>query len=150
MYTLYFQQTNLTYRGSGVFNAIMEELLAKGMQNADNVILAGSSAGGLATILHCDSFRALLPNANRVKCISDSGFFIHAKNLPGAKEREDFFTKVVELHGLAKYLPASCTSKMNPGLCLFPENLVEDIQTPLFLLESSFDLHQVCYIVILS
>ncbi|KAL6533696.1 hypothetical protein OROHE_013529 [Orobanche hederae] len=136
-------ETNLTYRGSRVFNAIMEEVLAKGMNNADNVILAGSSAGALATILHCDSFRALVPNANRVKCISDSGFFLHAKNLPGAKEREDYFTKVVELHGLQKYLPASCTSKMNPGLCLFPEYLVEDIQTPLFILESSFDSHQI-------
>ncbi|KAL6533697.1 hypothetical protein OROHE_013530 [Orobanche hederae] len=136
-------QTNLTYRGSRVFNALMEELLAKGMNNADNAILAGSSAGALTTILHCDNFRALLPNANRVKCISDSGFFLHAKNLPGVKEREEFFTQVVELHGLEKYLPASCTSKMNPGLCLFPEYLVEDIQTPLFILESSFDAIQV-------
>ncbi|KAL6556494.1 hypothetical protein OROGR_005782 [Orobanche gracilis] len=135
-------KTNLTYRGSRVFDAIMEEVLAKGLNDADNVILAGSSAGALATILHCDSFRALVPNANRVKCISDSGFFLHAKNLPGAKEREDYFTKVVELHGLQKYLPTSCTSKMNPGLCLFPEYLVEDIQTPLFILESSFDSHQ--------
>ncbi|KAL6501835.1 hypothetical protein OROGR_026968 [Orobanche gracilis] len=132
-------QTNVTYRGSRIFNAIMEDLLAKGMSNADNAILAGSSAGGLTTILHCDNFTALLPNANRVKCISDSGFFLHAKNLPGAKEREEFFTQVIELHGAEKYLPASCTSKMNPGLCLFPEYLVEDIQTPLFILESSFD-----------
>ncbi|KAL6533699.1 hypothetical protein OROHE_013532 [Orobanche hederae] len=136
-------QTNVTYRGSRVFNAIMEDLLAKGMNNADNVLLAGGSAGGLATILHCDGLRALVPNANRVKCISDSGFFIHAKNLPGAKEREDYFTKVVELHGLQKHLPESCTSRMNPGLCLFPEYLVEDIQTPLFILESLFDSHQI-------
>ncbi|KAI3468489.1 hypothetical protein Pfo_025152 [Paulownia fortunei] len=136
-------KTNLTFRGARVFNAIIEDLLAKGMANANNVVLTGSSAGGLATILHCDSFRALVPNASRVKCISDSGFFIHAEDLPGAKAREDFFTEVAELHGIAKFLPESCTSKMNPGLCLFPENLVGDIQTPLFLLESSFDAHQI-------
>ncbi|GFP81550.1 hypothetical protein PHJA_000298300, partial [Phtheirospermum japonicum] len=137
-------QTNLTYRGARVFNAVMEDLLAKGMSNADNVILSGGSAGGLATLLHCDSFRQqIVPNAKRVKCIADSGFFMHAKNLPGAKEREDFFTRVVELHQMAKSIPPSCTSKMNPGLCLFPENLVDDIQTPLFILESSFDTHQI-------
>ncbi|KAL6535997.1 hypothetical protein OROHE_012841 [Orobanche hederae] len=135
-------KTKLYYRGSRVFDAVMEELLDKGMNTAVNAILAGGSAGGLATILHCDSFHALLPNTQRVKCISDSGFFLHAQNLPGAKEREDYFTKVVELHGLEAFLPASCTSKMNPGLCLFPENLVEEIQTPLFLLESSFDKYQ--------
>ncbi|GFQ06445.1 protein notum homolog, partial [Phtheirospermum japonicum] len=55
-------QTNLHYRGSRIFNAVMEELLSKGMDKADN--------------------------------------------------------------------------------CLFPENLVNDVQTPLFLLESSFDLFQ--------
>ncbi|KAL6557598.1 hypothetical protein OROMI_017948 [Orobanche minor] len=140
-------QAKLYYRGSRVFDAIMEELLAKGMNNADNAILAGGSAGGLTTILHCDGFRALVPSVQRVKCISDSGFFIHALSLPGAKEREDYFTRVVELHGLETFLPASCTSRMNPGLCFFPENLVEDVQTPLFLLESSFDTYQLQYML---
>ncbi|KAL3613811.1 hypothetical protein CASFOL_041885 [Castilleja foliolosa] len=136
-------QTNLHYRGARIFNAIMEDLLAKGMSNAENVILSGSSAGGLATLFHCDNFRQqVVPNAKRVKCISDSGFFMHAKNLPGVKEREDYFTKIVDLHQMAKTIPTSCTSKMNPGLCLFPEYLVDDIQTPLFILESSFDYHQ--------
>lgn len=41
-------------------------------------MLTGYSAGGLASILHCDAFSALLPNVGRVKCLSDSGFFIHA------------------------------------------------------------------------
>ncbi|GER54743.1 pectinacetylesterase family protein, partial [Striga asiatica] len=135
-------QTNVTYRGSRVFDAVIEDLFAKGLNNAENVILSGSSAGALATILNCDTFSARLPNAKRVKCLSDSGFFLHATNLPGAKEREDYFTQVVNLHGLEKFLPASCTSKRNPGQCLFPEYLVEDIQTPLFILESSFDYHQ--------
>ncbi|GFP81558.1 protein notum homolog, partial [Phtheirospermum japonicum] len=71
-------ETNLHYRGSRIYNAVVDELLAKGLKNAQNVILAGNSAGGLATILHCDRFRTIVPNANRVKCISDSGFFIHA------------------------------------------------------------------------
>ncbi|KAK4387698.1 Pectin acetylesterase 8 [Sesamum angolense] len=65
-------------RGARIFDAIMEDLLAKGMKNAKNAILSGGSAGGLGAILHCDGFRALLPSASRVKCISDSGFFIHA------------------------------------------------------------------------
>ncbi|GER30540.1 pectinacetylesterase family protein [Striga asiatica] len=136
-------ETNLYYRGSRVFNAVINELLARGLNYADNVILTGGSAGGLATILHCDGFRSLLPNAQRVKCISDSGFFLRATNLPGVDQREDFFGRVVELHGLANFLPATCTSRMNPDLCIFPENLVEDIETPLFLLESSYDQFQI-------
>ncbi|KAG8375262.1 hypothetical protein BUALT_Bualt10G0082200 [Buddleja alternifolia] len=136
-------ETNVTYRGARIFNAVMEDLLAKGMKDAKNAVLAGTSAGGLATILHCDYFRGLIPNASRVKCISDSGFFIHAKNLLGAEKREDYYANVVATHRLAKFLPASCTSKTNSSLCLFPENLVGDIQTPLFILESAFDSYQV-------
>lgn len=53
--------TNLHYRGARIWLAVMEELLAKGMKNAENAVLSGCSAGGLASILHCDSFQALLP-----------------------------------------------------------------------------------------
>ncbi|KAH7515007.1 hypothetical protein FEM48_Zijuj11G0150600 [Ziziphus jujuba var. spinosa] len=54
--------TNLHFRGARIWNAVMEDLLAKGMKNAENAILTGCSAGGLATILHCDNFQALFPN----------------------------------------------------------------------------------------
>ncbi|CAA0831888.1 Pectin acetylesterase 8 [Striga hermonthica] len=137
--------TNLHYRGSRIFSAIVEELLTKGLQNAQNVILAGNSAGGLATILNCDRFRAMVPNCARTKCISDSGFFIRAKNLPNVDHRESEYAQVVQLHGVAKFLPESCTSRMDPSLCFFPENLVGDVETPLFLLNSAFDLYQVTF-----
>lgn len=38
--------------------------------------LTGCSAGGLATYIHCDGFRALLPKDSRVKCLADGGFFL--------------------------------------------------------------------------
>ncbi|RWW43625.1 hypothetical protein BHE74_00050686, partial [Ensete ventricosum] len=41
-------------------------------------LLGGCSAGGLTTILHCDSFRSLLPASAKVKCFSDAGYFIDA------------------------------------------------------------------------
>ncbi|KAL3632397.1 hypothetical protein CASFOL_025381 [Castilleja foliolosa] len=69
--------TKLHYRGARIFLAVIEDLLAKGMKNAENAILSGCSAGGLASILHCDSFKALLPMSTRVKCFSDTGYFIN-------------------------------------------------------------------------
>ncbi|KAL7160232.1 hypothetical protein ABFS83_01G079700 [Erythranthe nasuta] len=135
-------ETNVTYRGARIFDAIIDDLLAKGMKNADNAILSGGSAGGLATTLNCDKFRGLLPNACRVKCIADSGTFLHGKHLVGTKYRENYFAKVVETHELAKRLPTKCTSKMDPNLCLFPENFIRDIQTPLFVVEAGFEKFQ--------
>ncbi|CAA7044321.1 unnamed protein product [Microthlaspi erraticum] len=42
------------------------------------LLLSGCSAGGLASILHCDQFKALLPGATKVKCLSDAGLFMDA------------------------------------------------------------------------
>jgi hypothetical protein len=39
-------------------------------------LLSGCSAGGLASILHCDEFRDLFPRTTRVKCLSDAGLFL--------------------------------------------------------------------------
>ncbi|KAL1551563.1 [Wnt protein] O-palmitoleoyl-L-serine hydrolase [Salvia divinorum] len=134
---------NLTYRGARIYDAMMDELLRIGMGNAKNALLSGTSAGGLATILHCDKFQALFHNTTRVKCLSDSGFFVHGEHFMGADWRETFFFGVVSAHGLMNTLPTSCTSKFSPTLCLFPENLVQDIKTPLFLIESAFDSYQI-------
>ncbi|XP_022859720.1 pectin acetylesterase 8-like, partial [Olea europaea var. sylvestris] len=39
--------TNLHFRGARIFLAVIEDLLAKGMKNAENAILSGCSAGGI-------------------------------------------------------------------------------------------------------
>lgn len=41
------------------------------------VLYAGCSAGGLATLIHCDYFRDHLPKDADVKCVSDGGFFLN-------------------------------------------------------------------------
>ncbi|KAK9185850.1 hypothetical protein WN943_026209 [Citrus x changshan-huyou] len=63
-------------------------LLAKGMINAQNAILSGCSAGGLASIL---------------------------KHISDASHIEEFFAQVVATHGSIKHLPASCTKRLNPA-----------------------------------
>ena len=41
-------------------------------------LLSGCSAGGLATIIHCDEFRGFFPETTKVKCLSDAGLFLDA------------------------------------------------------------------------
>ncbi|OMO93717.1 Pectinacetylesterase [Corchorus olitorius] len=116
---------NLFFRGNRIWEVIIEDLLAKGMRNAKNAILSGCSAGGLASILHCDRFRSLLPATTKVKCISDAGFFMHANDISGGKHIEEFYGKVARLHGSVKNLPASCTSRMG----MKPE-LIKNVLAP--------------------
>ncbi|XP_010536228.1 PREDICTED: pectin acetylesterase 8-like isoform X2 [Tarenaya hassleriana] len=135
--------TNLHFRGGRVWLAVMEDLLAKGMRNAENAVLSGCSAGGLASMLHCDSFRALLPMGSKVKCISDAGFFVNTRDVSGAEYIREYFKDVVTLHGSAKNLPLSCTSRLNPALCFFPQYVAQHIRTPLFVLNAAYDSWQI-------
>ncbi|KAK2636689.1 hypothetical protein Ddye_031481 [Dipteronia dyeriana] len=125
------------------FLAIIEDLLAKGMKNAQNAILSGCSAGGLASILHCDKFRTLIPMDTKVKCFSDAGYFIHIKDVSGVKHIEAIYNDVVALHGSSKNLPESCTSRLNPALCFFPQYMARQIETPLFIINAAYDTWQI-------
>ncbi|KAK9716068.1 hypothetical protein RND81_06G209200 [Saponaria officinalis] len=135
--------TKIFYRGARVWRAVMDDLLAKGMKNARNAVLAGCSAGGLGAILQCDNLRALLPPAANVKCVSDGGFFINTVDVTGGRPLQKFFAEVAMTHGSEKHLPEPCTSKFGPELCMFPQYAARDIQTPLFLLNSAYDSWQI-------
>ncbi|KAE9445778.1 hypothetical protein C3L33_22324, partial [Rhododendron williamsianum] len=68
----------LEFKGQRIWSAAMEELMSRGMHNANQALLSGCSAGGLASILHCDEFRDLFPGSTKVKCLSDAGLFLDA------------------------------------------------------------------------
>ncbi|KAF9626752.1 hypothetical protein IFM89_038970 [Coptis chinensis] len=134
---------NLHFRGARIWLAVVEDLLEKGMRSAENTLLSGCSAGGLTSILHCDSFRRLLPMGTKVKCLSDAGYFINAKDVSGIQHIEDFYSDVVTTHGSAKNLPVSCAAGVKPSMCFFPQYIAQHIQTPLFILNAAYDSWQI-------
>ncbi|WJX95034.1 Pectin acetylesterase 2 [Trifolium repens] len=112
--------------------------MSQGMQNAEQALLSGCSAGGLASIIHCDEFQSLLPKPSKVKCISDAGFFLEI-DVSGGRSLRDLFGGVVQLQEVYKNLPKNCISRLDPTSCFFPQNLVEHVETPLFLLNAAYD-----------
>ncbi|RDX64491.1 Pectin acetylesterase 3 [Mucuna pruriens] len=119
------EAAQLQFRGQKIWLAAMEELLSKGMQKANQALLSGCSAGGLASILHCDEFKSLLPTSTKVKCLSDAGFFLDAVDVSGGHTLRNLFGGVVNLQ------------------CFFPQNLINHVETPLFLLNAAYDAWQV-------
>ncbi|KAK9147174.1 hypothetical protein Sjap_007077 [Stephania japonica] len=75
------ETSQLYFRGKRIWLAGMEDLMAKGMHNADQALLSGQSAGALASMLRCDEFRQLFPATIRVKCLSDAGLFLDASQM---------------------------------------------------------------------
>ncbi|ESR37695.1 hypothetical protein CICLE_v10030247mg [Citrus x clementina] len=136
--------TNLHFRGARVFLAVMKDLLM--------AILSGCSAGGLASILYCDNFRALFPVGTRVKCLADAGYFINVKDISDASHIEEFFAQVVATHGSIKHLPASCTQEVEPRIgkhCFFPQYVAGQVMTPLFIVNSAYDKWQVSTVLLI-
>ncbi|KAJ4763103.1 Pectin acetylesterase [Rhynchospora pubera] len=138
-----YNAAGLYFRGQRIFQAAMEELMSKGMRYANQALLAGCSAGGLAVIHHCDEFGALFPRGRRVKCLSDAGMFLDAVDVAGHRTLRSFFSSVVRLHRSARTLSRTCTSRMDPTSCFFPQNIIPNIRTPLFILNSAYDAWQV-------
>ncbi|XP_042466140.1 pectin acetylesterase 8-like [Zingiber officinale] len=139
--------SHVYYRGARIWLAVMQELLARGMREAETALLTGSSAGGLASILHCDSFRGFLPSSAKVKCLSDAGYFVHTKDIAGEETIKAYYNDVVTTHGSAKNLPG-CNSAMEPAMCFFPQYMVHEVKTPLFILNSAYDSWQVSNILV--
>lgn len=137
------KDAQLQFRGQRIWEAAMTELMSKGMRNAQQSLLSGCSAGGLASILHCDEFHTLFPSSTKVKCLSDAGLFMDATDVSGGHALRDFFQGVVSLQGLQNMLPSNCTNQFDSTSCFFPQNLIGNIKTPLFLLNAAYDSWQV-------
>lgn len=138
----YNMAAGLFFRGQRIWLAAMEDLMSKGMRNANQALLTGCSAGGLAAIHHCDGFQALFTESTKIKCFADAGMFLDAVDVAGRRTLRSFFGGVVNLQGVSGNLPRICISRLNPTLCFFPQNVLSTVQTPLFLLNSAYDVWQ--------
>ncbi|XP_034594420.1 pectin acetylesterase 5 isoform X2 [Setaria viridis] len=139
--------TKLYFRGLRIWEAVIAELMGKGMDTAKQALLAGCSAGGLATLLHCDNFRAKFPQEVSVKCVPDGGFFLDAKDLSGERSMRSVFNGVVQLQNVSEVLPKDCLAKKDPTDCFFPAELIKSISTPTFIVNSEYDSWQIQNVV---
>ncbi|GAV87416.1 PAE domain-containing protein, partial [Cephalotus follicularis] len=136
------EAAQLQFRGQRIWLAATEDLMAKGMRYANQALLSGCSAGGLASIFHCDEFREMFPRTTRVKCLSDAGLFLDAVDVSGGRTLRNLYRGVVGLR-MPHSLPRICTNPHDPTSCFFPQNLIGNVKTPLFLLNAAYDAWQI-------
>ncbi|KAL0403146.1 UNVERIFIED_CONTAM: Pectin acetylesterase 9 [Sesamum radiatum] len=120
----------LYFRGQRIWQAIILDLLPKGLGQAKKALLSGCSAGGLATFLHCDNFTSYLPKNASVKCLSDAGFFLDARDISLNHSMRYFYNSLVTLQ------------------CFFPQYALPYIKTPFFILNSAYDVYQFHHILV--
>lgn len=139
------------FRGRRVMKANINDLLQnKGLSSATDVVLSGHSAGGLATYLHADEVRALLPQTlMSYRAMPDAGFFLDHVTVTGDNEFGRQMRSAFTLGNTSSVLNAKCTSSHQGSLmdCVFPQNFAQYIVTPLHVIQSEYDSYQVSSIL---
>lgn len=138
--------TNVHYRGARIRAAVVAHLLGNaGLGNATDVVLAGGSAGALSVFLHADAWAAALPRTAKVVGLPDSGFFL-AYNASGPAP--SFTTQMRWLYSAMNAsgaVPRACAAvnAADPAVCVFAEEVVLTLNTPVFALQPQYDPAQV-------
>ncbi|KAI5652800.1 hypothetical protein M9H77_29987 [Catharanthus roseus] len=133
----------LYFRGQRIWQAIIHDLLPRGLGQAKKALLSGCSAGGLASFLHCDNFSSYLQRTASVKCLSDAGFFLDERDITLNHTARSFYEDLITLHGIGSNLNKNCTSShYYPVQCFFPQYVLAYTRTPFFVLNTAYDVYQ--------
>ncbi|KAG8054389.1 hypothetical protein GUJ93_ZPchr0001g33190 [Zizania palustris] len=135
--------STLYFRGLRIWDAVVDELMGKGLAGAQQALLSGCSAGGLATLLHCNDFHARFPEEVSAKCLPDAGFFLDIKDLSGERYMLSFFDEVFFFENVREVLPKDCLAEKNRTECFFAAELVKSIDAPTLIVNSAYDSWQI-------
>jgi hypothetical protein len=135
----------LLFRGRRILNAMFGDLYnVRGLSSATDAVISGCSAGGLATYLHLDWWRAQLPSKMRVVGMPDSGFFLDFEGPPQYHSKMIWtFTWMNATSGVNDKCIASYQRNGEEWHCFFAQHTSPFITTPIFPLQSEYDSWQV-------
>lgn len=142
----FYNGTELFFRGfRNLMNFKLDLQQRHSFFKATDIVISGSSAGGLATYLHLDwwAHGTDVENMWRKSCrvigLPDSGFFIDHNPLYSTKMRWVFDQMNIK-GGLKIVLNDDCIkSQKIESNCIFPEYIIPHIRTPFFAIQSIFD-----------
>ena len=121
------------------------------LREAHEIVLTGTSAGGLATYLNANRFNALLETINcsaSVTVLADAGFFLDHRNVHGKYAFRENFERAVQSdvwNGTLEGLD-SCSERVgkdNESLCWLAQNALPFVTLPVFIINSLYDSYQV-------
>ena len=137
-------------RGKRVLNAIIADVLKnRNMKDAEAVVLTGSSAGSMTAIFQADYIASKLPKTIPVRVFSDAGFFIDTSSI-GGKNLNEVFKDIYEMQNSSAGLHQDCIRDVGikkGWQCFFPAKAVNYVKTPVFVLNSLYDIWALMYFI---
>ena len=135
----------LYFRGLRILDSTISELLSDtNLKEANHVIFSGTSAGGLAVMLHADFVRSKLPKQVHFRALADSGFFLDtaSRKQKGQRKFRKIMQSVFKLHNCTDGVPQHCvknTSGRKLWKCIFPQYFLRFVKSSLFVVNPLYD-----------
>ena len=145
---LEYNSKPIYFRGRRILDAVLDELLRRGMDKASEIIVSGSSAGALSAMIHSDYIRTRVRRASNasVRVLADAGFFLDEPSFDGTKTMRHIFQQTYTLHNSSAGLHDECLHAQKPKRkyrCFFPQYSLPFVTTPVFLVNSLYDSWQI-------
>ncbi|CAM9276876.1 unnamed protein product, partial [Ectocarpus fasciculatus] len=138
-----YEGSTLHFKGAKIRRAVIDDLMTRlGMGNATDVVVTGSSAGGLAIYLGIDEIRAQIHSYRKdidVGGLADAGYFPdYVKNITNYPKK---IRHLFRLMNISAGAPVKCIAQHRGSLsnCMFAENLLPTVESPLLIMQSKFD-----------
>lgn len=130
------QPATMHFRGKRIIASLIEQLKSPAytpgatLALATDVLVGGSSAGGVGVIANLDRIAAALPEAN-VRGVTDAGWFPELGPMSGGASFEERFSAAIELWGGQP--DDSCMAAEGDALtCYLGARLLPYVEAPLF------------------
>jgi O-palmitoleoyl-L-serine hydrolase len=164
-----FNETLLYLRGFEILRASLDQMLnpdellapdfPSTLRDATNILISGSSAGGLSTILHMDYMSSYIREKSFqtpvIKAVPEVGFFIDGESIwDGFHEMTAAFQRAADMgnitSGSSEQVCVGCKEALSPDeywKCFMAEYCYPHLSTPTFLLNSQIDQWQLEHIL---
>lgn len=140
------KQKLLYFRGKRIIDATLQTLMTMGLDTAENVLLSGCSAGGLATFLHTDYVYNWLSTARipmkKFRAAPISGFFLLHDTVEKKPVYADQMKYIYNLANSTHGLNARCIeaqAEEDRWKCNFAEFAYKYTNAPIFPFNSALD-----------
>ena len=130
----------LYFRGRPILKAMVESLKRRNLESANDIILSGTSAGGLAVLLQGDYLKHRLPRTATVRGLVDAGFFLDSPSEDGSNVVENQFKGLFDIH--QPKLRMKCENGKDNSTkyqCLFPQQTILHTKLPVYFVNALYD-----------
>ena len=148
---------SLHFRGRANLDAVVDQLEALGSLTsaATDVVITGTSAGGVVVFEHATHLRSRLPAAATVVSVPDAGVFLDAPNISGASVYPDMMRAAggpALWNATIDGADPACLAHYGPGSaeawkCLLAQYLLPFATVPTFVINSQYDVASMNYIL---